>query len=155
MLDGLLFWATTTAAYARDPIPHTHSLTIQNLVMEIFCKMCAHSENINLLLATPPMDRIVQLFQKLSKLLTETDQVGFLGILWHPFFRYQPTPTTFAVSFDQCLLDVQLLLALGIKLYIFCWSNFVFEREMYLGYALLTSEDVYICCAKALWCAVN
>ena len=108
MLDGLLFWATTTAAYARDPIPHTHSLTIQNLVMEIFCKMCAHSENINLLLATPPMDRIVQLFQKLSKLLTETDQVGLLGILWHPFFRYQPTPTTFAVSFDQCILDVQI-----------------------------------------------
>ena len=108
MLDGLLFWATTTAAYARDPIPHTHSLTIQNLVMEIFCKMCAHSENINLLLATPPMDRIVQLFQKLSKLLTETDQVGLLSILWHSFFRYQPTPTTFAVSFDQRILDVQI-----------------------------------------------
>lgn len=76
LMDSLLFWSTSTAAYARDGLANCRGdLSIQNLVMEILCKMCAHADNMNLLLATPPIHRITLLFSKLTKLLTETDQV--------------------------------------------------------------------------------
>lgn len=76
LMDSLLFWVTTPAAYARDPLPAAPNLSIQTLVMEILCKMCAHSDNICMLLATPPWSRINSLFSILAKYLTEHDQVS-------------------------------------------------------------------------------
>jgi len=59
-----------------------HSLSARNLTLEILCKLCAHAENMNFLLATPPVERLRRLFQNLAKLLADTDQVGLNSISW-------------------------------------------------------------------------
>jgi len=81
-MESILFWTTTSSVYAYDPLPDTHSLSARNLTLEILCKLCAHAENMNFLLATPPVERLRRLFQNLAKLLADTDQVGLNSISW-------------------------------------------------------------------------
>ncbi|XP_041351755.1 trithorax group protein osa-like isoform X4 [Gigantopelta aegis] len=72
MLDGLLHWAVCPASCARDPLPTMSSISVlspQRLVLEALCKLCIYDSNVDLLLATPPFERIVELFMCLSKLL--------------------------------------------------------------------------------------
>ena len=73
MLDGLLHWAVCPASCARDPLPTMSPLSVlspQRLVLEALCKLCIYDSNVDLLLATPPFERIVELFMCLSKLLS-------------------------------------------------------------------------------------
>ncbi|KAK3096648.1 hypothetical protein FSP39_002054 [Pinctada imbricata] len=71
ILDGLLHWAVCPSSCATDPFPSSPAsvLSPQRLVLEALCKLCIHEENVDLLLATPPFDRIVHLFGNLVKLL--------------------------------------------------------------------------------------
>lgn len=71
ILDGLLHWAVCPSSCATDPLPSTplSVLSPQRLVLEAMCKLCIHAANVDLLLATPPFDRIIQLVSILTKLL--------------------------------------------------------------------------------------
>jgi AT-rich interactive domain-containing protein 1 len=79
ILDGLLHWAVCLSAYAQDPLPtmSSHSvLSAQRLALEALCKLCITDSNVDLLLATPPFSRIVQLLGNLVKLIADrNDQV--------------------------------------------------------------------------------
>lgn len=76
ILDGLLHWAVCPSSCATDPLPSTTTsvLSPQRLVLEALSKLCIHETNVDLLLATPPFDRIVQLFSILTKLLANKSE---------------------------------------------------------------------------------
>lgn len=77
LLDGLLHWAVCPSSCAQDPLPtmsHNSVLTPQRLVLESLCKLSILEDNVDLILATPPFDRILQLFEKLTKLLANKKQ---------------------------------------------------------------------------------
>lgn len=76
ILDGLLHWAVCPSSCATDPLPSTSTsvLSPQRLVLEALSKLCIHETNVDLLLATPPFDRIVQLFSILTKLLANKNE---------------------------------------------------------------------------------
>jgi len=80
LMDSLLFWATSPAAYVKDNLPTSTHLSAQNLVMECFSKMCSHSNNIDLLLATPPWERMMKLFGILAEFLNSSNQVRLLAV---------------------------------------------------------------------------
>lgn len=72
ILNGLLHWAVCPSACAQDPLPSmspSSVLSPQRLVLEALCKLCIHEANVDLLLATPPFNRIVQLVNNLTKML--------------------------------------------------------------------------------------
>ncbi|KAK6169602.1 hypothetical protein SNE40_020618 [Patella caerulea] len=72
ILDGLLHWVVCSSSCARDPMPNmppNSVLSPQRLVLEALCKLCIHDANVDLLLATPPFERMVDLFETLVKLL--------------------------------------------------------------------------------------
>jgi AT-rich interactive domain-containing protein 1 len=79
VLDGLLHWSVCPSAYAQDPLPGlppSSVLSPQRLVLEALCKLCVTDTNVDLLLATPPFSRLVQLFACLVRQLDDTnDQV--------------------------------------------------------------------------------
>ncbi|XP_046370941.2 trithorax group protein osa-like isoform X3 [Haliotis rufescens] len=79
ILDGLLHWAVCPSSCARDPLPSMPPQSVlspQRLVLEALCKLCIHDYNVDLLLATPPFERIVDLFSNLCKLVSNRkDQV--------------------------------------------------------------------------------
>ncbi|XP_067675307.1 trithorax group protein osa-like isoform X7 [Haliotis asinina] len=79
ILDGLLHWAVCPSSCARDPLPSMSPQSVlspQRLVLEALCKLCIHDYNVDLLLATPPFERIVDLFSNLCKLVSNRkDQV--------------------------------------------------------------------------------
>ncbi|ESO84832.1 hypothetical protein LOTGIDRAFT_168320 [Lottia gigantea] len=72
ILDGLLHWVVCSSSCARDPMPNmppNSVLSPQRLVLEALCKLCIHDTNVDLLLATPPFERVIDLFETLVKLL--------------------------------------------------------------------------------------
>ncbi|KAH9519460.1 hypothetical protein Btru_002724 [Bulinus truncatus] len=74
LLEGLLHWVICPASVARDPLPTLTPgsvLSPQRLVLEALCKLCIHETNVDLLLATPPFKRILELFNVLVKLLAD------------------------------------------------------------------------------------
>uniref|UniRef100_A0A2C9JCC7 ARID domain-containing protein n=3 Tax=Biomphalaria glabrata TaxID=6526 RepID=A0A2C9JCC7_BIOGL len=74
LLEGLLHWVICPASVARDPLPTLSPgsyLSPQRLVLEALCKLCIHETNVDLLLATPPVKRILELFNVLVKLLAD------------------------------------------------------------------------------------
>jgi len=79
VLNGLLHWSVCPSACAQDPLPNlpsTSVLSAQRLVLEALCKLCVTDTNVDLLLATPPFSRIVQLFTVLVRQLADrNDQV--------------------------------------------------------------------------------
>lgn len=77
VLDGLLHWAVCPSACATDPLPTMSPnsvLSPQRLILEALCKLCIHESNVDLLLAAPPFQRIVQLFGILVKLLSNKSE---------------------------------------------------------------------------------
>lgn len=76
ILDGLLHWAVCPAACATDPFPSSLSsvLSPQRLVFEAMSKLCIHESNVDLLLATPPYNRIVTLLGNLIKALANKSE---------------------------------------------------------------------------------
>ena len=78
VLDGLLHWAVCRAACAQDPLPTVGAssmLSPMRLSLETLCKLSITQINVDLLLATPPFGRLVQLFSTLIQLLAGKEQV--------------------------------------------------------------------------------
>ena len=72
LLDSLLHWAVCPSSCAHDPLPSMSAnsvLSPQRLVLETMCKLCVTDGNVDLLLATPPFSRTMQLFSRLINLL--------------------------------------------------------------------------------------
>ena len=81
VLDGLLHWASCSAACAMDPMPSTPNASgpsPRRLALEALCKLCVTDANVDLLLATPPFKRIVCLLDDMVNILSDTvtDQVA-------------------------------------------------------------------------------
>ena len=77
VLDGLLHWVVCPSSCASDPLPTvglTSVLSPLRLVLEALCKLCIHDKNVDMLLASPPYERIVQLFSVLTKLLANKSE---------------------------------------------------------------------------------
>ncbi|XP_054717325.1 trithorax group protein osa-like [Uloborus diversus] len=79
MLDGLMHWVTCPSSYAQDPLPTqpSHSvLSPQRLSLEALSKLSVLESNVDLMMATPPWERIDRFFSLLSKWLSRNeDQV--------------------------------------------------------------------------------
>ena len=52
----------------------TSVLSPIRLVLEALCKLCIHDKNVDMLLASPPYERIVQIFIVLTKLLANKSE---------------------------------------------------------------------------------
>ncbi|KAJ7985665.1 hypothetical protein DPEC_G00354420 [Dallia pectoralis] len=74
LLDGLLHWAVCPSAEALDPFPTLgpHSaLSPQRLVLETLSKLSIQDNNVDLVLATPPVGRLEKLYGTLVRLVGE------------------------------------------------------------------------------------
>lgn len=72
ILDGLLEWAVSSSSYAQDPFPNvgpTSPVSPQRCAIEALCKLCLSETNIDLMLATPPFQRLEKLVKLLAKKL--------------------------------------------------------------------------------------
>ncbi len=72
LLEGLTHWAVCPSSQAQDPLPSmaAHSvLSPRRLVLEAMCKLSIKERNVDLMLATPPFTRVVQLLSILVDLL--------------------------------------------------------------------------------------
>lgn len=75
--DGLLHWAVCRAACAQDPLPTVGSASLlspMRLSLETLCKLSITDVNVDLLLATSPFGRLVQLFAVLVQLLASKQE---------------------------------------------------------------------------------
>ena len=77
VLDGLLHWASCHAPCAVDPLPsaiyHRDLVSAQRLALEALCKLCVTDSNVDLLLATPPFDRVVSILGNLVGAMASPD----------------------------------------------------------------------------------
>uniref|UniRef100_A0A4W5KGP0 AT-rich interaction domain 1A n=1 Tax=Hucho hucho TaxID=62062 RepID=A0A4W5KGP0_9TELE len=74
LLDGLLHWAVCPSAEAQDPFPTLgpHSaMSPQRLVLETLSKLSVQDNNVDLVLATPPLGRLEKLYGTLVRLVGE------------------------------------------------------------------------------------
>lgn len=77
ILDGLIHWCVCTSARALDPLPSSamvFTLSPQRLVLEALAKMSIVENNIDLILATPPFNRLDKLYGHLVQLLSHKHQ---------------------------------------------------------------------------------
>lgn len=79
ILDGLLHWVVCPSSYAQDPLPSrspSSVLSPQRLCLETLCKLSVLSNNVDLMIATPPWSRIENLLSLLTKSLSSgQDQI--------------------------------------------------------------------------------
>jgi len=77
VLDGLLHWAACRAPCAVDPLPSAtyrrDLVSAQRLALEALCKLCVTDANVDLLLATPPFDRLVTILGNLVGAMANPD----------------------------------------------------------------------------------
>jgi len=75
LLNGLLHWAVCSSSYARDHLPSTSlpSLSPQRLALEALVKLSIIDANVDLILATPPWERLDRFFKQLTKTLSRTE----------------------------------------------------------------------------------
>lgn len=77
VLDGLLHWASCHTPCAVDPLPsaiyHRDLVSAQRLALEALCKLCVTDSNVDLLLATPPFDRLVSILGNLVGAMASPD----------------------------------------------------------------------------------
>ncbi|KAJ8340808.1 hypothetical protein SKAU_G00330990 [Synaphobranchus kaupii] len=74
LLDGLLHWAVCPSAEAQDPFPTlglNAALCPQRLVLEALSKLSIQDSNVDLMLATPPLSRLVKLYGSLVRQVGE------------------------------------------------------------------------------------
>lgn len=72
LLEGLLHWAVCPSSKAQDPLPTMSAnsvLSPRRLVLEAMCKLSIKEHNVDLILATPPFTRLVQLLSILVDML--------------------------------------------------------------------------------------
>lgn len=77
ILDGLIHWCVCASARAVDPLPSSamvFTLSPQRLVLEALAKMSIVENNIDLILATPPFNRLDKLYSHLVQLLSNKHQ---------------------------------------------------------------------------------
>ena len=77
ILEGLIHWCVCTSARAIDPLPSSamvFALSPQRLVLEALAKMSIVENNIDLILATPPFNRLDKLYSHLVQLLSNKHQ---------------------------------------------------------------------------------
>lgn len=77
ILDGLIHWCVCTSARAVDPLPSSamvFNLSPQRLVLEALAKMSIVENNIDLILATPPFNRLDKLYSHLVQILVNKHQ---------------------------------------------------------------------------------
>ncbi|XP_030643227.1 AT-rich interactive domain-containing protein 1B-like [Chanos chanos] len=68
ILDGLLHWMVCPSAEAQDPFPSAAPCSLlspRGLVLESLCKLSVQDNNVDLILATPPLSRQENLFTTL------------------------------------------------------------------------------------------
>ncbi|XP_025834500.1 trithorax group protein osa isoform X2 [Agrilus planipennis] len=79
LLDGLLHWAICPSAHGQDPfasVGPSSLLSPQRLALEALCKLCVTNNNVDLVIATPPLPRLERLCAVLTKHLCRSeDQV--------------------------------------------------------------------------------
>jgi len=74
VLDGLLHWASCRAPCAVDPLPQRRDrVSARRLALEALCKLCVTDSNVDLLLATPPFDRLLVILGDLMGAMTNPD----------------------------------------------------------------------------------
>lgn len=76
LLDGLLHWFVCPSAAAQDPMPTATpgtSLSPRQLVLEALAKMSILESNVDIILSTPPLTRVDQLYTMLVRLVGERD----------------------------------------------------------------------------------
>ena len=75
LLDGLLHWAVCPSSYAQDHLPTTSMINLspQRLALETLVKFSIHDSNVDLILATPPWERLDRLFKQLAKMLSRNE----------------------------------------------------------------------------------
>jgi len=75
LLDGLLHWAVCPSSYAQDHLPLTSlvNLSPQRLALETLVKLSIRDCNVDLILATPPWQRLDLLFKNLTKMLARNE----------------------------------------------------------------------------------
>lgn len=74
VLDGLLHWSVCPSAYAQDPMPAMSPnsvLSPRKLVIEALAKLCVTEVNVDLILATAPFSRIVNLLSSFVKCIAD------------------------------------------------------------------------------------
>ena len=74
LLDGLLHWFVCPSAAAQDPMPTATpgtSLSPRQLVLEALAKMSILESNVDMILTTPPLTRVDQLYAMLVRLVGE------------------------------------------------------------------------------------
>ena len=74
LLDGLLHWFVCPSAAAQDPMPTATpgtSLSPRQLVLEALAKMSILESNVDMILTTPPLTRVDELYTMLVRLVGE------------------------------------------------------------------------------------
>ena len=70
LLDGLLHWVVCQSSEARDPMPTApskYALSPKRLALETLAKLSITDNNVDLILATPPVSRLKGVFKELVK----------------------------------------------------------------------------------------
>ena len=75
LLDGLLHWSVCPSSYAQDHLPMTSmtNLSPARLALETLVKLSIREGNVDLMLATPPWERLDRLFKTLAKMLARNE----------------------------------------------------------------------------------
>ena len=74
LLDGLLHWFVCPSAAAQDPMPTATpgtSLSPRQLVLEALAKMSILESNVDMILSSPPLTRVDELYNMLVRLVGE------------------------------------------------------------------------------------
>lgn len=75
LLDGILHWATCPSSYAQDSLPAAHfSLSPRRLAYETLTKLSIAESNVDLILATPPWERLEKLLGSLVRSLGRQEE---------------------------------------------------------------------------------
>ncbi|RWS22850.1 trithorax group protein osa-like protein [Leptotrombidium deliense] len=75
ILDGLLHWSVCPSSYAQDNLPTSSLSTLspQRLSLEALVKLSTLESNVDLIIATPPWNRLDRLYKLLAKLLNRNE----------------------------------------------------------------------------------
>jgi len=75
LLDALLHWSVCRSSTASDPLVPGAYVSPHRYAIEILCKLSVQERNVDLLLATPPWDRIEFLLELLSSMLMLGEEI--------------------------------------------------------------------------------
>lgn len=88
IIESLLHWAVCRSPVSQDPLLHWSSVTPERYALEILCKLSVIERNVDLILATPPWDRLETLIEQLVTYLCVSEETAlreFAVVLIHTF----------------------------------------------------------------------